>query len=557
MTRSRPCLRFVIVALVAAGPLGARPVAAQAPEVVLDSVFTAWRGTHGPGCTVGVDWNGTRITRAYGMANLEYGVPLRAGSVVESGSVAKQFTSAAVALLAVRGRLSLDDDIRRHLPEVPDFGQPITIRNLLQHTSGLRDQWALLALQGFPPGSEVHNFPRILDLVRHQQRLNFAPGAEYLYSNTGYVLAALIVHRVSGKTLADFSRDELFGPLGMTRTEWRADYRKVVADRATAYSPGPGGWVQDMPFTMVHGNGGLLTTVDDLLRWNEALTRGTIPGGAELVRMLETPGKLNDGSAIDYGLGLGVNTFRGLPAVTHGGATAGYRTYLARWPTRNLSVAVLCNAGRADAGGYANRIAIRLLGLPATEPPPSPAVAIDAQSLQGMAGAYRDSTSDQTVTFAVTGGNLTASIGGPPIPLTHLGDGRFWHSLSGEFRFERSGDGYEVTQYANAWRRFRPEPVTPTASAPLTDYVGEYRSPELEVTYRIEAEGTRLVLRSRPDDRLTFQPAYRDGFRAAGRTIRFLRGPNGQVTGFGVYAGRARDVRFERIVTSAATRTRS
>ncbi|MFN0178221.1 MAG: serine hydrolase [Gemmatimonadales bacterium] len=556
MTRSRPHSSFII-ALIAAGSLGARPVAAQAPEVVLDSVFASWRGTHGPGCTVGVDWNGTRLTRAYGMANLEYGVPLRPGSVVESGSVAKQFTSAAVALLALRGRLSLDDDIRRHLPEVPDFGRPISIRNLLQHTSGLRDQWALLALQGFPPGSEVHNFPRILDLVRHQQRLNFAPGAEYLYSNTGYVLAALIVHRVSGKTLADFSRDELFVPLGMTRTEWRADYRKVVADRATAYSPGPGGWVQDMPFTMVHGNGGLLTTVDDLLRWNDALTSGTIPGGAELVRMLETPGKLNDGSAIGYGLGLGVSTFRGLRAVTHGGATAGYRTYLARWPTGNLSVAVLCNGGSADAGGYANRIAIRLLGLPATEPPPSPAVAVDAQALQGMVGAYRDSTSDQTVTFAISGGNLTASIGGPTITLTHLGDGRFWHPASGEFRFERTSGGYEVTQFADAWRRYRPEPATPDAAAPLTDYVGEYRSPELEVTYRIEAEGTRLVLHSRPADRLSFQPAYRDGFRSTGTTIRFLRGPTGRVTGFGVYAGRARDVRFERIVTSAATRTKS
>ncbi len=154
--------------------LAGSPLAAQSTAPVLDSVFAQWTSTHGPGCTVGIDLAGTRTTRAYGMANLEYGVPLRPESVIESGSVAKQFTSAAVALLALRGGLSLDDDIRRHLPEVPDFGKLITIRNLLQHTSGLRDQWGLLALQGFPPGSEVHTLARILDLVQHQQRLNFA-----------------------------------------------------------------------------------------------------------------------------------------------------------------------------------------------------------------------------------------------------------------------------------------------------------------------------------------------------------------------------------------------
>ena len=190
MPRSRRCPM-----LVTALTLTAWPLSAQAPAAVLDTTFARWASTHGPGCTVGVDFAGTRTTRAYGMANLEYGV----------------------------------------------------------------------------------------DLVQHQQRLNFAPGSEYLYSNTGYALAAIIVQRVSGKSLADFSRDELFTPLGMTRTEWRADYRKVVPDRATAYSQTSGGWLQDMPFTNVHGNGGLLTTVDDLLRWNEALTKGTIPGGAALV----------------------------------------------------------------------------------------------------------------------------------------------------------------------------------------------------------------------------------------------------------------------------------
>lgn len=522
------------------------PLAGQTTAGILDSVFVEWRSTQGPGCTVGVDSAGTRISRAYGMANLEYRVPLRVESVVESGSVAKQFTSAAVALLAIRGKLSLDDDIRRHLPEVPDFGATITIRHLLQHTSGLRDQWGLLALQGFPPGAEVHTLARILDLVAHQRRLNFAPGAEYLYSNTGYALAAIIVQRVSGMSFAKFSKDELFQPLGMRQTEWRDDYRKVVIDRATAYDRGPGGWVQDMPFTNVHGNGGLLTTVGDLLTWNEALTRGTVPGGAELVRMLETPGKLSDGSPIQYALGLGVGTFRGTRAVTHGGATAGYRTYLARWPDKGLSVAVLCNAATANAGGYANQIAIRLLGLPATEPAPGPTVALAPDSLTALAGVYRDSVPDQTLTFAVAGNALTVSPGGPTATLTHLGGLRFWHPQAGEFRFERRGDHWEVVQFAEAWRRYVPQRRPDPASYRATDYEGTYRSPELEVAYQIVVENGALVLKSRPAGRLTLIPVYADGFSTAGRTIRFQRDAKGRVTAFRVFAGRVRDVVFEK-----------
>ena len=212
---------------------------------------------------------------------------------------------------------------------------------------------------------------------------------------------------------------------------------------------------------------------------------------------------------------------------------------------------MLCNAGSADAGGAANRIAVRLLGLAASEPPPSPVVAIDTTELRSMAGEYRDSTSDQSVTFRIANGGLTASNGGPQAALVHLGTGRFWHPAAGEFRFERQGGRFEVVQYAEAWRRYRPEPAAAGARAPLTDYVGEYRSPELEVAYQIEAQGQALLVKARPDDRLSFQPAYSDGFRRGGQTIRFIRDAKGRVTGFRVFAGRVRDVRFERVVVAS------
>lgn len=519
---------------------------AQATAAI-DSLFVELDRTDGPGCTLGIEHQGRRTLRAWGMANLEYGLALSPGSVIESGSVAKQFTSAAVVLLQQRGRLSLDDDIRKHLPEVPDFGRTITIRQLLTHTSGLRDQWGLLVLQGFPPGREVHTFDRILDLVSRQRRLNFAPGDEYLYSNTGYSLAAIIVTRVAGKPFAEFSREELFEPLGMRHTQWRDDYRRIVPDRATAYDREGGAWVQDMPFTMVHGNGGLLTTVDDLLTWNAALTSGRIPGGAELVRLLETPGRLNDGSAISYALGLTVGSHRGVREVSHGGATAGYRTFLARWPERGLSIALLCNAATVNSARLAHQVADRVLGLSGPEAPPSPAVAVAAAEVEPLAGAYRDSTSDQTVTFSVRDGSLVIAAGANTAPLTHLGGLRFWHPQAGEYRFERNGDRYRVVQFADAWRRYDPVARPDPARVRNADYLGRYRSPELEVVVEVVERDGRLMVTRRPAGALPLTPAYADGFSGPGQSLRFSRDRNGRVNGFRVFAGRVRGLEFERL----------
>ena len=216
-----------------AAPLRAQDASTLGPRI--DSIFAQYTPKT-PGCAVGVARDGRPLyTHGYGSANLEYGVPLTDSTVLESGSVAKQFTASAIVLLAQDGKLSLDDDIRKYLPEVPDFGgQRITIRNLLTHTSGLRDQWGLLGIEGLGPGTQVHSPMTTLDLVAHQKMLNFPPGTEYLYSNTGYALAGLIVQRVSGKSLDAFARERLFQPLGMRHTEWRADYTKVVPNRATA-----------------------------------------------------------------------------------------------------------------------------------------------------------------------------------------------------------------------------------------------------------------------------------------------------------------------------------
>src|SRR5262245_1573505 len=302
-------------ALVLAGTLAAAANAQQSTDLApkVDAVFARFTDKT-PGCAVGLSKDGRALyTHGYGMSNLEYNVPITESTVLESGSVAKQFTASAIVLLAQDGKLSLDDDIRKYIPEVPSFGgQKITIRNLLTHTSGLRDQWGLLGIEGLGPGTQVHSPLTTLDLIAHQKMLNFPPGSAYLYSNTGYALAGLIVQRVSGMPLDAFTQARLFRPLGMTHTRWRADFTDIVPNRATAYSgSAANGYHTDMPFTNMIGNGGVLSTMRDLLVWNENLDHPTV-GGTSYVNALETRMRLTNGRTISYALGLEVVEYDGV-----------------------------------------------------------------------------------------------------------------------------------------------------------------------------------------------------------------------------------------------------
>lgn len=535
-------LTCIVVLALLAGPATAQTIGPR-----IDSVFAEFAKPDGAGCILGVRRAGELVhARAYGMANLEYGIPLTVETISESGSVAKQFTAAALVLLSQDGKLSLDDEVRRHVPELPDFGAPITIRMLLNHTSGLRDQWALLGMSSNPPGRQVHTVPGILELATRQRMLNFAPNTEYLYSNMGYVLAGIIVQRVSGQSLQQFTAERLFRPLGMDHTEWREDYRKVVPGRATAYSRDRDSWVQDMPFTMVIGNGGLLSTVGDWLTWNDALANGTIPGGPELVRALETRGRLADGTEIEYALGLTVTTWKGLREVSHGGATAGYRTFLGRWPERNTSVALLCNAGNASAAMLAHQVADVVLG-PLPDPvPPRPAVTLPVAVLESLAGSWRDSTNDQILTLTVRENRLQASNGAAVVPLTAIGEDRFWHPAAGEFLVEREGTETVIRQRETGLRTFRRHPRVDPATIRLAEFAGRYTSDELGISYDLQVREDRLYVHFPPSPPRPLVPVYPDGFGSQGMTVRFMRDGAGGVTGLRVFAGRARDVRFHK-----------
>jgi CubicO group peptidase (beta-lactamase class C family) len=521
----------------------ARPGETFASKV--DAVFARWDSTFTPGCAVGVSDAGRIVLeRAYGMADLEHLAVNRPDTIFEAGSVSKQFTAAAVLLLAGEGKLALDDPARKYVPELPDYGVPLTIRHMLQHVSGLRDWGTIEELAGWPRTTRAYTHAHVLDIVSRQRALNFTPGTDWSYSNTGYNLAAIIVSRVAGEPFAEFTRKRIFEPLGMTRTSWRDDFTRVVPDRAVAYADRSGGFTTDMPFENVHGNGGLLTTVGDLLRWNENFVTMTV-GGAGLVKLQQTPGTFNDGREHDYGFGLFIREYRGLREVSHSGSTAGYRAHLLRFPDAHVSISVLCNVTSGNASRFAYQVADAYLGdrlAPVTRPASVP---VPADVLAARAGLYRSLKTGEPLRVTVQEGSLV--IRGSALvalsatnfrqgatEITFDGDGA---GRSNQVRFAFPNGTSE--QYA------RIDPWTPTA-AELAAYAGTYTSDEVEVSLTLSVEDGALVVKRRPDTRATLEPVYADGFESPLGLIRFNRDTGGRVTSLSVVTGRAWDVRFDR-----------
>jgi len=322
-------LGLTALCLLLARPLSSAPAS---PELAakIDRLFAKWDHPDTPGVIVAVSLDGETIfARGYGMANLEHNIPLTPDTVTESGSVAKQFTASAVVLLAQRGRLSLEDPVRKYLPELPAaLAGKITVRMLLNHTSGLRDIHGLFDLIGRPSYTAMHEDAEVLRVMSRQRQLNFEPGAEYLYCNTAYILASIIVERVSGQSFGAFCEENVFRPHGMTHTHWREDFTAIVPGRASGYERQlSGGFRIDLPYSDIIGNGGLLFTAGDLLKWHASLDESSGEWGA-VVQAIETPSKLNDGRAIEYCLGLEQAEYAGLKEIAHGTGAKN-----STWPT--------------------------------------------------------------------------------------------------------------------------------------------------------------------------------------------------------------------------------
>jgi len=323
----------------------------------VDRVFAQWDRTDSPGCALGVFRDGrVAYARGYGMANLELGVALSPQSVLDIGSTSKQFTAMAVVLLARQGKLSLDDDVRKYIPELPAYDKRVTIRHLLTHTSGLRDYLTLWYLSGVDDADYTTD-DEALDIIVRQKALNFPPGEQWLYSNSGYFVASVLVERVSGKTLAKFAEEQIFAPLGMRHSRFNDDHTAVIPGRATGYARRDGGGYSiSMSDFEQTGDGAVQTSIEDLQRWDENFYTGQV-GGREAVEQLHQRAVLNNGRVEPYALGLFVDTHRGLRRVRHGGSWAWYRAQLLRFPERHFSVAVLCNLAGTNPSALAQQVA--------------------------------------------------------------------------------------------------------------------------------------------------------------------------------------------------------
>jgi len=345
-----------VVALLIALHAGSHHAQAQAPPTPeqVDALFADWDNPGSPGCALGVIQNGRFVyKKGYGSANLDWGIPITPSTRFYMASVSKQFVAAAIALLAQDGRLSLEDDIRTHLPELPEYEHPVTIRHLIHHTGGIRDLFPLLSVAGISV-EDLHSIEDILEVIVREPLLDFEPGTQHRYSNSGYHLLGLIVERASGKSLSEFAHEKIFEPLGMRNTHFHDDWTRVVNQRAMSYAPRDGGgFSQTYLGTLGYG---MYTTVEDLLLWDGNFYEPKV-GGQDFVELLLTRGVLAAGDTLDYAFGLRLQEYRGARVVHHDGDFMGFKHFLLQVPEKRLSVVCLCNLRSIDARGLALQVA--------------------------------------------------------------------------------------------------------------------------------------------------------------------------------------------------------
>ncbi|HSJ23608.1 MAG TPA: serine hydrolase domain-containing protein [Longimicrobiales bacterium] len=420
----------------------------------VDAVFAEFDATS-PGCMLGVILDGRVVhSRGYGSANLDYRIPNGPEIVYYVGSVSKQFTAAAVALLALRGELSLDDDVRRFIPELPDYGRTMTVRHLVHHTSGLRDIYTLMSLAGIRM-EDVLTDEDALGLITRQRELNFLPGDDYLYSNSGYWLLGQIVERVTGRTLRQFTHDEIFAPLGMTNTHFHDNAREIVRNRAMSYAGIPDDFrVAYLSNFDKVGAGGLYTTLADLARWDANFYQPTL-GGTSFIDLMHSRGVLTGGDTLVYAFGINVQQRNGLPVVRHSGSLMGFRADLVRYPEQRFTVATMCNHSLINAAAYADRVTDLYLG-PLMRPATATAAAASAGpgrpaaqphqpaagSLELLAGRYYSEELDATYTVSAGADGLTLTRRLTGTQRMAASPEQDVFTVGGQtFRFLRDGDG--------------------------------------------------------------------------------------------------------------------
>jgi CubicO group peptidase (beta-lactamase class C family) len=532
---------FVIVFLISC--LTCDGTRAQQADTVamIDKLFSSWSNDT-PGGAILVERGGRIIfNKAFGMADLEHNVPNRTTTIFEAGSVSKQFTATAALLLIDEGKLKLDDDIRKYIPELPVYEAPIRVSHLLNHTSGLKDWGSIGAISGWPRTTRVYTQDLAIQIICRQRSLNYTPGSEYLYSNSNYTLLVELVERIAKQPLAMFTSERLFKPAGMNDTQWRDNFREIIPGRAVAYRKQGSTYEQLMPFEHVHGHGGLLTTTADLTRWNSQLISHAI-GGEAVYRNRILQGRLNNGNLISYASGISVNQNHGTLEISHSGATAGYRAYLLAYPEKKISIAVLSNDGSFNAPAAGNAVADILLGKQATKPSSErPGVVLQAARAGEWSGTYKSVRSFDLATIEIRDG--VPFIDQAPVKATHPDtlqqDGTKWiPKRTGMILATWGSDSASYTKMTPA----------DTTKRKLQQLVGRYQSTEADCAFNVELKDGILFLVNAPFPRLALEPRYLDGFQIEGwDLVEFRRDRKGNITGFDLSTSRAERIPFTRI----------
>jgi CubicO group peptidase (beta-lactamase class C family) len=552
MRQTTPLLLAAVFGL--AAPLvaqNARDLSAQ-----VDVFFNDLDAPDSPGAAIVVVRHGEVLYRSgYGSANLEYGLPVTPATVFDVASVSKQFAGMAIAMLVQDGTISLDEDIRTYIPEVPDFGTTITVRHLVHHMSGIRDWPGTLAVAGWRM-DDVITFDQILRMVWHQRALNFVPGSAYSYSNTGYNLLTELVARVSGMSFREWTDQNIFAPLEMWDTHFQDDHTELVPNRAVAYGRSDSAFTNLANGLTALGSSSLFTTVDDMAKWLMNFDDPVV-GGDSVIRLMRTQGVLNNGQRISYAFGLNLGDYRGLPTVSHGGSWEGFRTFLLHFPVQRFGVVVLSNDSRVAAGRRAHQVAdIYLAGeregqrAVATNWALLPEVDVPTEVLDEYAGTYKLGPGWLVTLTRQRDSLMVQATAEDRFPTRAVSRTEFYVPAYGASVHIRRDTTGAVTHIE--YRRIRGERVELRIPTPeeLPAYEGRYYSEELDSSYEMRAEDGDLIAGHRRHGDIVLLPLLEDEFRGEAwflREVKFVRDESGTVNEMLISNGRSRNLSFRKV----------
>lgn len=525
----------------------------------IDSIFSNINRDDSPGCAVGVFRAGEIIfSKGYGMASLEHNISLSPNSIFNLASVSKQFTALSVILLAQEGKISVDDPIYKYLPELPEYVAPVTIRHLIHHTSGIRDNLALLRLARGQIESDSDEV--ILSMLEWQNRLNFNPGENYMYNTGGYSLLAMIVERVSGKSFREFTKQEIFEPLDMKTSSFLSP--ATSENRALAYVPYEDNKYRlSIPTHNLAGATGLYTTIEDLAKWDKNFYDMQV-GGREGVSLMHIPGQLNSGQELSYASGLRIDSYQGMKTASHSGFDPGYTSMLLRFPEQYFTVAVLCNVTSASPWVWAYEIADLYLSNDIDKAQNLKGSNIEKESLskkelEVFTGIYKSRDGIVVQSFDQKDGQLIATIGTAEYPLSHIGNRQFMDGITHYIlSFTESGeeDAMTASWFPNptpikgeSLKLDRIGPRWVPVRKELSEFTGSFFSEELDATWKIVQNGDELVLKRWGIEDQNLEPLNKDVLVFKGNTsprLGYKRGGDGRIKHIEVSNGQILGIKF-------------